>query len=293
MLKYLKGEKPLAEAFGLYVTLALVSFAVVWLLDEHNFFSNFSSQLFASFLITVPVRLFAWTIVLRCAKNTTSTALRVVAISLVVVDILHKLIYWSVVGLSLSERERNQTLHGLRFEECKLEIVKQYGEPIDNLHGNASLDFGSGDPAYKVLTRTRTKTYRCVADESGVRLSESEYVKWYRHKRDLDIAGTALLAEVSLTPRYLALSYGPPDAGDGIRVSGIYAFVSDAGEVFTVYDYKTTSLWDPDGSLPAPEAFWSSDDAVTLSVGGHSTSDYSAFVQWLEDKNASWERRTR
>lgn len=46
-----------------------------------------------------------------------------------------------------------------------------------------------------------------------------------------------------------------PDASDGIRVSGIYAFVSDAGEVFTVYDDKSMSLWDPDGSLPASEAF--------------------------------------
>ena len=46
-----------------------------------------------------------------------------------------------------------------------------------------------------------------------------------------------------------------PDAVAGIRVSGIYAFVSDAGEVFTVYDDKSTSLWDPDDSLPVPEAF--------------------------------------
>lgn len=293
MLKYLKGEKPLVEAFGLYVGLALASFALVWLLREQDVFSSFSSQLLATFLITVPVRLFAWTVVLRCAKNSDSGVFRFLARALVAIDILHKLFYWSVVSFSLAERDRKEAFHDTQFERCKLAIVDEYDEPIDNLHGDARLEFGSGDPAYKVLTYSRTRTYRCVIDESGAQLTDTEYVKWFRHRRDIDIAGTALLTEVELTPRYLGLSYGPPGPGGGNRVSGIYTFVSDAGEVFTVYDYKSTSLWDPQGGLPEPEVFWSSSDATTLSVGGHSGSDYLAFVQWLRDKDAYWKSRSR
>ena len=292
MLKYLKGEKPLAEAFGLYIVLALVSFALVWLLREQEVFDSFSSQLLATFLITIPIRLFAWTAVLRCARNTDSGAFRFLACALVAVDVLHKLFYWSVVSFSLAERNRNEAFHDAQFERCKLAVVDEYGESIDNLHGEASLDFGSDEPAYKILTHTRTKTYRCVVDDSGVRLTETEYVKWYRYQSELDIAGTALVAEVELTPRYLKLAYGEPAPGDGIRVSGIYKFVSDAGEVFTVYDYKSTSLWDSDGGLPAPDVFWSSGSPTTLSVGGHADSDYPAFVQWLREKDAYWERRT-
>ena len=115
-------------------------------------------------------------------------------------------------------------------------------------------------------------------------------MKWYRHSRNVKIGGTSLVADIELIPGYLARSYGPPGPGDGLRVSGMYTFVSDADEVFTIYDYKSTTVWDADSSLPTPQDFWSSSEPVELSVGGADGSDHESFVKWITEKQSRWER---
>ncbi|NNF52567.1 MAG: hypothetical protein HKN59_09040 [Gammaproteobacteria bacterium] len=291
MLKFLKGEKPLTDAFVVSVILVLISFGLVWTLKVTDVFSDFAHLLIATFFITIPIRLFVWTAVLRCAKNTESGLFKAVAILLVVADILHKLFYWSVVAFSLGEQEQNAAKQDARFDQCRSEISKTYNQPMDNLYGDAKLVYGRGEPGYKVLTRSRTKSYHCVINESGIQLSESEYVKGFVFSKGEDIAGTSLVDEVELTPRFLARQYGPPDGADGLRVSGLYTFVSDVDEVFTVYEYKSTTLSDSDSDLPTPEEFWSSDQLVTLSVGARPGTDYEAFVEWIENKHALYLRR--
>ena len=293
MLKFLNGEKKLGEAFWLSVTLVLLSTITVLLLEELDVFASFSSLLLATFLITIPVRLFAWVSVLRCLKNSTNSLFKGLAATLVVVDIVHKLFFWSVVGFNRLEHRSNMGAHNTRLERCKTEIAARYDQPVDNLHGEPRLDYGSGEPAYEIHTRTRTTTYRCRFEDSGVELAEEPYVKWYRHSRDADTAGTSLVADIELIPGYLARSYGAPGPGDGLRVSGMYTFISDAGEVFTIYDYKSTTAWDTDSGLPTPEDFWSSGEPVELSVGGAHGSDHESFVAWIEEQQARWERRNR
>ncbi|NNF66084.1 MAG: hypothetical protein HKM98_01095 [Gammaproteobacteria bacterium] len=293
MLKFLKGEKPLTDAFVVSVFLVLISFGIVWTLKVTDVFSDFANLLIASFLITIPIRLFVWTAVLRCAKNTESGVFKAVAMLLVVADMLHKLFYWSVVAFSLAEHEQIAAKQDARFDQCRSEISTTYDQPMDNLYGEAKLVYGRGDPGYKVLTRSRTTSYHCVISASGIQLTESGYVKWFSYTKDLKFAGTYLVDEVELTPRFLKLQFGLPDNGDGIRVSNWYAFESDAGEVFTIYDYKSTTLWDPDSDLPTPEEFWSSDRIETLSVGGKEDTDHKAFVDWIENKHAAYLRRTR
>lgn len=290
-MKFLKGEKPLSDAVVVSLVLVLATFGIAWGLKALDVFRDFEDLLIAIFFVTIPVRLFVWTAVLRCAKNTDSGLFRTIAILVVIADILHKLFYWSVVALSVMDNQRNVALQGARFDQCKREASEKYGEPIDNLYGDARLVYGSGEPGYRVLTRSRTKSYHCTIDQSGVQLTESDYVKWFSYSKAEDFTGTSLVEEVELTPRFLKLQFGLPGNGDGIRVSGWYVFVSDVGEVFTIYDYKQTSLWDPESDLPTPDEFWSSDNVETLSVGGKPGTDYNSFVQWIEHKHVSFQRR--
>jgi hypothetical protein len=64
------------------------------------------------------------------------------------------------------------------------------------------------------------------------------------------------------------------------KVSGLYSFI-DGEKVFTVYDWKSTSLWGDD--LPSPLAFWNSQRREELSIGGN-CEDAAEFRSWLLQK---------
>jgi hypothetical protein len=85
---------------------------------------------------------------------------------------------------------------------------------------------------------------------------------------------------VDVAPVFLAGEFGAPAAGDGIRVSGQYTFRSETGIVFTVHDYKATTLWATDEDLPTPEAFWQLHAAQEFSIGSRGV-DAKAFREWL------------
>ena len=89
--------------------------------------------------------------------------------------------------------------------------------------------------------------------------------------------GTHRIYEVMVSPARLVEVFGKPMESDGYKVSGEYLFVGDNDEVFTVYDWKSTSLYDPD--LNSPEQFWSYSSPEYFSVGGKSDPD--SFVTWL------------
>lgn len=44
----------------------------------------------------------------------------------------------------------------------------------------------------------------------------------------------------------LVVAFGEPQGFDDYKVSTQWVFESDDGEVFTLYDYKVTSLYEPD-----------------------------------------------
>ena len=106
-----------------------------------------------------------------------------------------------------------------------------------------------------------------------------------------DISGTHLLTEVELSPRKLVGRFGPPGPSDPDKISGEYRFQDAAGNVFTLYDWKCTSIWEiaegyvEEGekpSLPTPEEFWAIEEPVTLHIGGKKDhGDLAAFIRWL------------
>jgi hypothetical protein len=103
--------------------------------------------------------------------------------------------------------------------------------------------------------------------------------------------GSSYLDELLLSPRDVVARFGPPGYGDGYKVSGSYTFVREPGVVFTLYDWKLTSLHErgngieeghPGASLPTPEAFWATGTPEQLNIGGfEDRGDVGHFKRWL------------
>jgi len=100
-----------------------------------------------------------------------------------------------------------------------------------------------------------------------------------------NVNGTSGLSRVRCLPVELVEMFDKPREADGYKISGMYIFTNDDGEVFTVYDWKQTSLyWGPRSGCPSPEEFWTNDEFVFLSVGGRRGSDVDRFLNWLADR---------
>lgn len=89
--------------------------------------------------------------------------------------------------------------------------------------------------------------------------------------------GTYKVSEVKVSPARLIEVFGEPMESDGYKSSGEYLFVGDDNEVFTVYDWKSTSLYE--SYLESPQQFWSYCSPKQFSIGGKSNPD--SFVTWL------------
>jgi hypothetical protein len=105
---------------------------------------------------------------------------------------------------------------------------------------------------------------------------------------DADVTFTGLAGEIEVAPSKLVQRFGPPGPGEGFKSSGCYSFEGPEGEVFTVYDWKATSLFyvgemDPSLShLPKPEDFWLSPTPHQFKVGARRGSKYKGqFREWL------------
>jgi hypothetical protein len=109
----------------------------------------------------------------------------------------------------------------------------------------------------------------------------------FRLSPEADTNETFGHGEILLAPARLVARFGPPSEGDGYKVSGCYSFSDDAGNVYTVYDWKNTSLFDDQlqagqkSAFPGPRAFWAGEKKVSLKIGGRSGGDVEAFKEWL------------
>jgi hypothetical protein len=104
----------------------------------------------------------------------------------------------------------------------------------------------------------------------------------FKLSQDADINGTHRVGEITCAPATLVEKFGQPQASDGYKVSGEYTFENEAGEVFTLYDWKSTSLYDDDFGSPSPGAFWRQASPQQFNIGGRTNA--FDFVDWLEGK---------
>jgi len=77
---------------------------------------------------------------------------------------------------------------------------------------------------------------------------------------------TGLFTEVMLAPAALLAVLGEPeqDNTDGAKLSKCWLFVRD-DKVFTLYDWKSTSLYDSE--LWSPEEFWNCKEPCDFNIG--------------------------
>lgn len=94
---------------------------------------------------------------------------------------------------------------------------------------------------------------------------------------DADISGTSLRGYVVASYVELNELFGPPIDGE-YKISGQWVFEDDDGNVFTLYDYKETDLYDSE--LPSVKKFRSSNNRIEFHFGGRGSS--IEFHNWLE-----------
>ena len=101
-----------------------------------------------------------------------------------------------------------------------------------------------------------------------------------------DISDTAYVDSVLLPPAFLIARFGPPREVDRNRISGRYTFADAFGNVFTLYDWKSTTLYE-DGA-PTPDEFWAEGEPQTFHLGGAGEENddglnlpATAFREWL------------
>ena len=93
--------------------------------------------------------------------------------------------------------------------------------------------------------------------------------------------GTYQFDEVAICPASVVRCFGQGCRGDGFKVSRQWVFRKDE-LVFTLYDWKSTSLYDPD--FWSPEELWRSDWPFDLNVGSKQPAtekEVAEFVDFL------------
>lgn len=102
-------------------------------------------------------------------------------------------------------------------------------------------------------------------------------MKQFKVDFDADINGTSLKGHVTANYNKLVKLFGEPMESDGYKVSGEWVFTDDDGNVFTLYDWKSTELYDDE--LPSVKQFRRQTEA-TFNVGGRSYA--GDFIEFLE-----------
>lgn len=133
------------------------------------------------------------------------------------------------------------------------------------------------------LSLARNRTRRSTRQPSTVERDRKRVPKVFKIGQPSDSGGTSFLGETKLPPAFLMMRFGKHDGGDGIRSSGGWTFVGDAGEVFTVYEWRSTTLSNGrESGSPTIREFWSSWSGAKLHIGGFPNSDWVAFRRWLQ-----------
>lgn len=95
---------------------------------------------------------------------------------------------------------------------------------------------------------------------------------------DSNIDGTSLRGYVIASYPELEELFGDPLESDGYKISGEWIFEDGDGNVFTLYDWKETELYDSE--LPSVMKFRNSGERVEFHIGGRQSA--VNFTNWLQ-----------
>lgn len=100
----------------------------------------------------------------------------------------------------------------------------------------------------------------------------------FKLDQNADVNGTCLIGQVRVSMPKMIRLFGLPKECDGYKVSGEWVFINDSRDVFTVYDWKMTNLYDK--CTTTVEELRNNKDVV-LNVGGCYGANVSYFQEWL------------
>lgn len=98
-----------------------------------------------------------------------------------------------------------------------------------------------------------------------------------------DANGTSLQSYIGASPAALVAAIGAPHVdGDSYKVSAEWIFKDSKGNVFTIYDWKNTDLYEP--GYGDPKQFLESHRPYEWHIGAKSGADTTDFKAWLRAK---------
>jgi len=103
----------------------------------------------------------------------------------------------------------------------------------------------------------------------------------FKVNNNANVCGTSLKGYITTSYTKLVQLFGEPVESDGYKVSGEWLFEDNKGNVFTIYDWKATALYDS-GYNPTVEEFRQL-PSYEFHIGGNNGS-YGDFLQWLESE---------
>ena len=117
-------------------------------------------------------------------------------------------------------------------------------------------------------------------------------MKNYKLERDFFPEDTSFRHNIFLiAPTDLVRVFGKAtNETDSYKVSGEYVFTLDQEDekqlIFTLYDWKSTTLYDPDAKF-TPNELWNSTKPFDFHIGVSlhaSAMDIQDFIEWLKEK---------
>lgn len=96
-----------------------------------------------------------------------------------------------------------------------------------------------------------------------------------------DNFSTYRIESIKIAPTRLVEVFGEPFKADNYKTSGEYCFIDKDSNVFTIYDWKQTNLYDED--YPSKAFFWAYDGKIEFGIGGNekSKSFVKEFKEWI------------
>ena len=115
-------------------------------------------------------------------------------------------------------------------------------------------------------------------------------VNMFKVTKDWNVSiGTSEMGNIQLVYSDIVRAFGEPMKSDEYKISGKWVFHDkEAGVVFTLYDWKSTNLYDPD--YPSVEEFRADPEPQTFNIGGNRAMDVEEFKSLLK-KQIEWVKR--
>ena len=188
------------------------------------------------------------------------------------------------------------------------DIEAWFAPKHDSEHGygyvEGSLDRPLAVNLIEHIKELRDQAERIIITNGGFRHAEIRAMGWLLSRqespRDADeqtedyvrvdsthACGTSgLSCDIIVTPIKLVDVFGQPDCGDGHKVSGEYVFKSKQGDIFTVYDWKATTLYDAEAVM-RPSELWVNNKPFPFHVGSNlrdGDPGVAEFRAWINGK---------